>query len=172
MKYDFDLIQHSSASGELINSIIKLKQQHWPYDKDSQYRWIRNNIKSDDYHLIIKTDDGLMAYMDIVNVKIRQRNNVIDAYGIGNVCVDKKNEHRGLGLILMSHCNDFIEQRNSLGVLLCKPELIAFYQKSGWEVIDFTEKYIKDKKYNSHVMLFGNKIEISKNQEIYFDREF
>lgn len=122
-------IQHSDIQSQDINKIIALKQQHWPYSFSSQKEWIKNNLTANDYHLLVLTsNETLIGYMNLVVRKIN--NNPI--LGIGNVCINKTHEHQGFGILLMQLCKHYSNQLSTDCALLCKSELIPFYEKSGF----------------------------------------
>ena len=53
-----------------FNSIIKLKQQYWPYEYDSQTAWFKKNIVDEDMHVLIYDAKRLIAYCNCIFVNI------------------------------------------------------------------------------------------------------
>lgn len=125
----------SELSEKEIKALISLKQQHWDYSDERQMKWFAENIVTTDYHLMIYRHGKLLSYMNIVNVSlVLNDQKTIEALGIGNVCVDKANEHLGLGALLLASVNSFIKKSKTCGVLLCRERLAGFYEKSGWKI--------------------------------------
>jgi len=127
--YMISLVKHSEISDLLIDEIINLKQQHWPYSYKSQIDWINTNISGDDYHLLIlDSKDAIFAYMNLVNRRV----NFMPILGVGNVCVHKAMIGSDIGKLLMNICKHFSKQLSLDLVLLCKMDLALFYKKCGF----------------------------------------
>lgn len=140
MSLVFKIIQHKNISKKELNDICRLKNENWIYGLKSQLNWIENNIKEEDYHLI-GYDNKLIAYANIVNRKIVFDNQVyFQVLGVGNVCISKKRQGTGLGLLLMDKINEFLLHKNRKGVLLCKDSLIKFYKNNNWVLLEKQQK--------------------------------
>lgn len=163
-------INHKDITDEFLNKIVLIKGQHWEYSIKDQLKWISQNINSNDKHLMIfNKEDTLIAYMNMVNVKIDIENINYDALGIGNVCVDNNNIRKNMGKLLMSACDSYLSDVNKTGVLLCKGKLNAFYIKAGW--IEYKNKLIIKKKiFNNNVFFSDNRF--INSTEIIIDRDF
>ena len=74
----------------------------------------------------------LIAYLNIVHLQIMLDNHFKQVEGIGNVCVDKNLSGQGIGLLLMQICNYCTRGLGNEAILLCKKELVKFYEKCGW----------------------------------------
>jgi predicted GNAT family N-acyltransferase len=136
MKIHF--IKHSDLENYYLLKIINLKNQHWHYSTQQHENWIKDNIDKDDYHLLL-TDgkDNLLAYLNMSNLLVLQNPETqISGLGIGNVCVDKGFNNKGLGLLLMQIANYHIKNLEKQGFLLCKTSLVSFYKKANWQLFD------------------------------------
>ena len=136
MKIHF--IKNSDLEKDDLLKIITLKNQHWDYSIQEHKDWIKVNINKDDFHLLlIDHTDNLVAYLNMTNLVVVQNlETVIAGLGIGNVCVDKNFNRKGLGLLLMQIANYYIKNEAKQGLLLCKPSLVNFYKKANWQVFD------------------------------------
>lgn len=108
--------------------------EYWPYDLNSQKEWILNNIKSDDYNLLLLINNELCGFMNLTNVTgLLDELSYCNFIGIGNVCISKSHSGKGLGLLMMHAARYYIEENEKNGILFCKDELIPFYLKAGWK---------------------------------------
>lgn len=132
---DFSIkyIQHSQLTNEMVEKIIKIKNQYWPYPEESQKKWLEVNLNDDDYHLCLENNDGqLLGYLNIVHFEIMLDEIKQEVEGVGNVSVHKSMAGQGIGLMLMQICNYYISVQKRKGILLCKKQLVDFYKKAGW----------------------------------------
>jgi len=134
MNYNINLIPHKDIGSHNLKKIVGLKMQHWKYSFEEQIKWIENNLKENDYHLLLTDNDtsNLIAYMNLVSLVVNYNSSSHQYFGIGNVCVDKNVNIKGLGLLIMQISTFILKQHNIPGILLCKKELIPFYLKTGW----------------------------------------
>lgn len=140
MELTLKIVEHKKIEGKDIDLIIDLKRQHWNYSYEDNIKWINQNIREYDKHLMVYKDEVLIGYTNIVYREV-----ILDSArrvaGVGNVCVNKIYKGHGIGRIVMEYVNKEITRKNLTGVLLCKDELIAFYQKLGWHLVK-GKKYI------------------------------
>lgn len=113
--------------------IINLKQQHWPYSFESQEKWMRDNIASDDIHFCLYHESILVSYLTLSNVEIsingspKQR-----VLGMGNVCTGKKYVHQGFASELIKSAQKYVLEQGLGAIMLCHEELVSFYQRLNW----------------------------------------
>lgn len=148
MKQTFELTEDE------FTDLITLKQQHWDYSVNEQKRWFANNIEQDDYHLMIYQNGTLVAYLNAVNINVDINQSPYRMLGIGNVCVDKRHAHLGIGSILVACINSYIKRVGTVGLLLCKENLIRFYETSNWTRIFPAAVRISNHLYCHEVMIF------------------
>ncbi len=134
--------------------IIRLKQQHWGYTNEEQKDWFEKNILDEDIHLMLFREGELHAYLNAVNVDVTINESVHGMLGIGNVCVDKANTHKGIGSILMACMNCYLREFNIPGILLCKEALVNFYRASNWVRITPKKTVIQDMQFEHCVMIY------------------
>jgi len=152
-EFRVNYVKNSLIASDMIEKIIELKKQYWNYSSESHKKWIEDNINDDEYHLWIENKGGeILAYLNIVFLKIQFDDNFEEVIGIGNVCVNNKTSGKGIGLLLMQICNYYINCHEKRATLLCKKKLSSFYQKSGWKL--FTGKVLfQGSKYKEILML-------------------
>lgn len=96
----------------------------------------------------------LLAYLNAVNVEVDINYSQHRMMGIGNVCVEKKHTHAGVGSILMACINAFIRQSLSCGILLCKEKMIPFYESLNWQVLSSPQITISGQPYEHMAMIY------------------
>jgi hypothetical protein len=143
------IIQHGELSGDLLKSIIEVKQTAWPYSCDSQLDWIKSNLKSTDLHALLIDEEGrILAYMNLIDLSLKLDDILFKSYGVGNVCAVER--RKGWGAKLMAHVNSYLSRHNRYGILFCKQKLVKFYADNSWEQVP-SEK-INIKKLDSGVI--------------------
>lgn len=58
-------VKHSEATPLDWDSAISLKSVAWPYPKESQIQWMRENLKPEDLHVFLMQDGTDVAYLNI-----------------------------------------------------------------------------------------------------------
>ena len=167
MKYTVEVVSNKDTTSSKLDEIVSLKMQHWSYTRQEHLIWMRNNLVENDYHLLLyDAVNNLLAYLNLVNVIVSYGSNSTEYIGIGNVCVDKRINAKGYGVLLINLANFYLKQFERQGILLCKKELDVFYQKAGWKIYEGS-CLIRDNKYNHSVFLTNEldtpKIIINKN---------
>lgn len=128
-----NFIQHKDADTSLLEAIATLKAVRWAYPMEQQMNWIAENIEPEDWHLLLKDGEDLVAYMNLVQVKPEIDGTAVAALGIGNVCT--KESGKGYGNQLMEAVNRFLDEKSLYGILFCKDHLVPYYQKFNWILI-------------------------------------
>lgn len=153
-KFEVQFCETQELSERDFRSIIAIKQQHWDYSIDSQIKWFRKNIFDNDFHIIIKQGERIIAYLNLVNVNVFIDEKEYLALGVGNVCVDKEYKGLGWGLILIRIVNSLIKRQKRFGLLLCKDNLIGFYSKGDWKLFNVSKVRIGTLDYHNTVMIY------------------
>lgn len=132
-EFKIRFVEASKITEDMIDEIIRIKQYYWHYSYEQHKKWIRDNIDENEYHLIILSskNEGV-AYLNIVRININYNGIKEEVMGVGNVCVDTKYSSQGIGQLLMSVCNYYLDSFDKKAILLCKEHLVKFYEKSGW----------------------------------------
>lgn len=161
---NFVFIKHSECDFQTLLKIVELKQQYWDYPVDIQMEWIKNNVFDNDVHLIIKDNETYIAYLQLSTVD--DICNTMTMIGIGNVCVNNLYKNQEYGYLVMKIADFYIRQQKKLGILLCKKELIHFYQKCNWYMFNGVVEINGIKTNNfllSSVLLSNRKININRS---------
>lgn len=156
----FDFIKHNDCSEKHLREICTLKKQQWNYPINKQIEWINNNISENDVHLVLKKDNNLIGYLSLSPIEIEIDNKKINAFGIGSVCVDKSLKGQNFGFLLMKLSEYYLSKNNEIGILLCKKELAAFYEKCKW--IQFDGSVLTNKGPFEQILFCSEKITSTK----------
>lgn len=149
------LILHKDINTQTLNKICALKSVHWHFPLEKQLEWIQHNIQDLDHHLLIDDNNELVAYMNLVSIEVDVNDIRQEFKGIGNVCT--RTSGSGLGNVLMAEANRILTQHNWRGILLCKDNLVPFYAKYNWVLVDKSK--IKNDRYSDiHVMVFNTEL--------------
>lgn len=143
MKLRFEVVEHKNITSDIIHDICILKDENWSYGLSKQFQWIADNISDNDYHILVYSQ-SLVGYTNLVKREILINDNQpIPILGIGNVCVSNQFKKKGIGSILMNYVSNFLKENEIPGILFCKENLVSFYNKTGWSLIDCSNKNVK-----------------------------
>lgn len=113
-------------------------------------KWILENINDSDFHVLLKVDGQYSAYLNLVEVEIYDDlQNKYKALGLGNVC--SKYKGKGHGRDLMTLINKFFKDKNKIAILLCRNELINFYNEFDYKVYNELEEGVYLMGYNCNI---------------------
>lgn len=125
---------HQELNNSDLERIIHVKSIAWPYSRENQLKWIENNIKNDDIHVLLFDENKtIIAYLNLILVDFVINGENYSGYGIGNVCAARKGN--GDGGMLMSEIKKYFITHKMIGLLFCKEETVDFYKKYGWEAL-------------------------------------
>lgn len=145
---------------ELLLTICQIKSKAWPYNLESQIKWMKDHLIDEDKHVLLY-DEGnvLVAYLNLVAIQFTLNNRVFSGLGLGNVCAaDKK---KGFGGELIKAANKYLLSSNCICMLFCKRELINFYIKYNWihvpkeniTFLDINENTFETMIFNAHLKI-------------------
>lgn len=126
--------KHSEITKELFDDIIGIKSVAWPYSYEQQMQWIKHHLKPNDIHVILSYDSKHVAYLNLVDIEFTINGIQSQGYGIGNVCSIRSG--LGYGRELMLKTNEFLHSVNKQGLLLCRVNLVPFYKKVDWHLLN------------------------------------
>jgi predicted GNAT family N-acyltransferase len=153
-------ILNKNVAASLLEEIIILKEESWPYGIQSQEIWIKENIKDNDVHFCcFDENEYLYSYANLVQRSIKVMNQEISVFGIGNVCVRSKLKGKGFGIELMNNINQFLIESNKVGALFCKESLVNFYLNAEWILIKNQNLLTSFDKSSSFFFLYNIQIE-------------
>ena len=149
---------HKDADTSVIERVITLKQSAWPYPKDSQIKWIKENLRQEDIHVFLCDNGQDVSYLNLVQIQFQINDSHYDGYGIGNVCAKIKGQ--GYGNQLVKLTNDYLRIENKAGLLFCHEPLIRFYSGCNWILVP-SEKCVRPKLYQGiYAMAYNIKEDI------------
>jgi len=143
-------IKTEKLSKKQISDICKLKMVYWKYNYNSQINWFKNNIKKSDLHNCLFLGDNLVGYTCLRRGKIFSFNNKYNFLLFDTMCIGEDFRGKSYGKILMQYNNFIIKKENLTSFLICRSNVINFYEKTGWKKLqsnfDFDfRKNTKDK---------------------------
>lgn len=132
--FNIKIVRHADLQKNQIDKIIALKNIFWKYPYESQIAWLNNNLQPSDLHLMIFDNENLVAYLNMVHIKLLLNDVTCAAFGVGNVCTAQPG--KGYGRVLMNKLNNYILEYNSIGALFCQQDLAHFYKKFNWQKME------------------------------------
>lgn len=130
--YSLQTIKHCEMSQNDLLRAISLKSVAWPYPKESQLAWMKDNLQPIDTHVFLQENGCDVAYLNIAMVHVFINGADTLCAGIGNVCSTRM----GGGRNLIIRTNELITKNNIPGILFCRDKLVGFYSKYNWKVIN------------------------------------
>lgn len=130
---NISFIKHADLSSNKLKDICELKSVAWPHSIESQLNWIKSNISDNDIHVILSDENVFLAYLNLININCVVDGEIVNGFGIGNVC--SREQGLGYGSILMKAINNYLIENKMVGVLFCKSKLIEFYRKFDWSLV-------------------------------------
>jgi len=165
----------SIISDKLVNKEIKeiclLKDKHWKFGIKSQLKWFKNNVKKYDLHNLFHIKSRLVGYTLLRKrtFEIKSLNKKTQYLLFDTLVIDKN--HRGMKLsnLLMNFNNTIIKQSGFSSFLICNDELVDFYKKNNWKILNKKFFSIADYDFSSNAMIF-NESNIYKKFTFYINK--
>ena len=129
-------IQHKDLNFSLLKSICFIKDDSWNHGLQNQMNWIESNIQKNDYHVLLSEGKELIGYVNLVYRSVIIENKKYSILGLGNVCLSNSHKGIGVGSTLMKEVNLLLVNMNYNGILHCKYNLVPFYKKFGWSILE------------------------------------
>ena len=131
---ELEIIRHDDILFRDLLRAVAVKNVAWPHPVESQVKWIIDNMQPDDMHVFLKGNGEDKTYMTLSPVTATVNGKDTPFMGVGCVCSVKHGV--GLGKQLMEGVNKWLKDNNHKGLLFCKKELVQFYKKYGWSLIE------------------------------------
>lgn len=151
--FDIKIISHSEITKELLDEIIMIKNAAWPYSHEDQKRWIKENLKKFDLHVLLLENGKHVAYLNLIKIEFEMDSVPFSGYGIGNVCSLVKG--KGWGKNILKLVNQFLNSNKQIGILFCKEALVKFYLENDWILIEKENLAINQFHENIKCMIYG-----------------
>ena len=140
-------------------AICYLKSIHWKFKIDDQLKWFDKNIHLNDIHNLCLKNNKLIGYTALrFKECIRKtfdnqiRDNVLI---FDTLIVDPEYRSKGLGSELMKFNNKVIKETKLTSFLLCKQNVINFYKKNGWKLLNSNQFQLINHKSSSNGMIYN-----------------
>lgn len=90
------------------------------------------------WRLILRDDQGMASHVALTEMNIEMNGQPTKCGAVGGLFTPLQLQGRGYGSALTSRAEAFIFDRLelSMGILFCLPELVPFYAKRGWSLVD------------------------------------
>jgi len=120
----------------MINEIILLKNSHWKFTLKSQKNFFKKEIKKNDLHNLLFLNKKLIGYNCLrwKNFTIKQKSSSFLLFD--TLIVKKKYRRKKYSSLFMNFINFIIKSNNKKSILICEPQLINFYKKYEWKILN------------------------------------
>jgi predicted N-acetyltransferase YhbS len=157
-----------------ILDIAKLKNSHWNFGISSQLSWFKNknNVFKNDFHLFLKKDEKIIGYVQLGKRKYILNSKENNYYLFRTLIVLKKERNKKVAKKIMHEVSNFIKKKRLPGFLLCKKDLIKFYEKYGWIKLKINKFKVEDHKTSLCGMIYNlKKADDKKIIKFYYNAE-
>ena len=137
---DLQIVNHKDILFRDILRAVAIKSVAWPYPVESQVKWIIENIKPEDKHVFLTDDGNDEGYMTLSPVNGHINGELVNFYGVGCVCSAKPGQ--GYGKVLVESVNEYLNNNQCRGLLFCKQNLIDFYRRFDWVLVQSDKVHI------------------------------
>ena len=147
---------------EQIFNICALKDTYWKHGIKNQFKWFKNNVKSNDYHNLLYDKNSLIGYTLLRKrtCSIKKKKKIIKKKYFYFDTLILKNSYRGkyLSFFLMKKNCELIKKKNKFAFLICNNKLVKYYKKFDWEILNDKFYKILDHKKKSYGMIYNKKL--------------
>lgn len=145
----FRAVLHSDLSRRELECLRDLFdgeyfREHGPWDPDAPYGYAPADV-----HVVVSSDGRLLGHVGFQLRSIAVGVCGVTVAGTGGVLVRKESRGIGLGAALMRRAQASMRSfdvpgkpRAEFGYLGCRPEVVPFYQATGWRRIDVVECHV------------------------------
>ena len=149
-----------------IIAICKLKNTYWKYGIKSQLNWFNKNVKANDIHSLVFLKEILVGYVLLRKRKYLLMKTKKNYLYFDSLIILKKYRKLMIGKKLLNFVIKIIKNSKLHSLLICKKELITFYDKHNWKKVINKNSKIIDHKYqkNMLMMYFNQTAAITKNK--------
>ena len=146
-----------------IKSICVLKNTHWRYSMKSQLDWFKKNTKKNDIHNMLYFKSQMIGYTLLKN-RTCKINSLTKKYLLFDTLILKKSfRKKKISNLIMNFDNKIIRLNNKISFLICKKNMINFYKKFNWKILEKKNFSILTNISNMSGMIFNQKNFSTKN---------
>lgn len=160
--YKLESINTEYLNKELILKICKLKDSQWKFGIQSQLKYFKKSIKPKDIHNCFFFKKSLIGYTLLKKRTIIFKKKKIKYILFDTLVIKKNLRKKKLSSIMMIFNNNTIKNEKLISFLICKNELINFYKKYSWKIVNSRKIQIVDHIFKTNLMFF-NYVDSKKN---------
>ena len=156
-----------------ILDIAKLKNSHWNFSISSQLSWFKDqkNVFKNDFHLFLKKNEKIIGYVQLGKRKYISNSIENKYYLFRTLIVLKKERNEKLAKKIMHEVSNFVKKKRLPSFLLCKKDLIKFYEKYGWVMLNKKKFKVEDHKTSLYGMIYNlKKTDQKKIIKLYYNK--
>lgn len=166
MNYKLISLNTLKLNKKEITQISKLKDTQWRFGLKSQLEWFKKNIKKNDIHNLLYIKSKLIGYT-LLRRRLYNTNNQFKKKKyilFDTLIIHKDHRKKKLSDLMMFFNNTIIKETGLFSFLICKNDLINFYEKNNWIKLDKKKIKLVDHQSSTNGMLFNT----NKIQKYYF----
>lgn len=152
-----------------LKEILYLKNTFWKYGLNSQFKWFKKYVKSNDYNFLLFLKNKMIGYTLLRKRKYKIKKKEKNFFLLDTIIIEKKYRYSQYGSKLIKSINNFIYKKKIISILFCKKKIVNFYTKNNWYIIP--KKNIPSSFYKKdRIFLILNKkiIKIPNKNKIFF----
>ncbi len=119
-----------------IKKILSLKNTHWKHSMYSQKKFFEKNVCKRDLHVLLLEKSKLIGYICLRKKKYLYKNKIQKYLHFDTCIIKKSHRKKNYTLTLMNFTNKIIENSSCISILYCKKDLVTFYKKFNWKVVN------------------------------------
>ena len=132
-----------------------LKNSFWNFGLQCNKLWFVKNVKKFDHHFCLFVNKKLCGYV-LLRVRTCFMGDIKKKYLYFDTLVVKKSyRNKKLSKLLLNSCNKFIKKKQKIGFLICDKDLVSFYLKNKWKIINKKKYKIADHETEKKGMAFN-----------------
>ena len=130
------------------------------------------HLLQNDFHLFLKKDEKIIGYVQLGKRKYILNSKENNYYLFRTLIVLKKERNEKVAKKIMHEVSNFIKKKRLPGFLLCKKDLIKFYEKYGWIKLKINKFKVEDHKTSLCGMIYNlKKADDKKIIKFYYNAE-
>ena len=152
--------KHSLIKRNDLDNVIKLKKKEWKYSFLSHNKWIAQNLKDNDLHILLLKEKKLIGYNLL---RKRRYFNLIEEFEkkrlkkkyylyFDTFIIDPNYRKKGFAKFFLKKINKIILKQDLFSLLLCKKKHVKFYKSLKWKQTNKKRFKIIDKKTRLNLM--------------------
>ena len=149
--------QKKDISIQDLKLICNLKDQKWNHGIKSQINWFKKNVKSKDIHNLLFIKKVLVGYVLLRERSCIKNENIKKYLLFDTLIIKEEYQNKGYARIMMNFTNEIIRKKKMASFLICEKEMIKFYQRFNWFLLETSSFKIMDHNFSSNGMAFNLK---------------